>query len=357
MCDVCSNRTGVFIAANNLTEECELLSPIAPVEPLPRSSPAESEATTCTLAALHDQTQLQRGWPSLISPIFDESLSNGIEDTPGNSTEAPAHEEQFGALFEDPGSDPEPHFGRRSNQTPLFDPTSSQPEASCVIDLTMSSSPPEAIDLKQEAPSFPVAAATRTTVDTVTMPPPRAVARRPVPSILKALDVNGQPHPQPRAGPSRQLQTIDQLADEGVSGAVIIGDPRSPGHAKRKARERDRTFKDVAPLSGSDGPYSFYNSAAPRKRGRAENLTFKTPGLARYERALQNSPLTGVTTGARAMLYSTPPPAASPAPEPVTDRKSGMARLLAAATATFERGDLANEIFAAWKRKETGEQR
>lgn len=358
MCDVCSNRAGVYLAAQNLNEECATLSPIVPVEPLQPSSPPVPARSNCSLAALHDETQLPgRQWVSLFSPLVEDPSSNGIEHISGADNGDAAADDCLGALFNDPGSDSDDSYAsRRPNQTPLFDPAcslseSAQPDASAVIDLTMSSSPPEVVSLKKEPPSSAIASTAKKASAL-----PRAALHRPVPSILQTLDVNGQPLPQPRAESSRRLQTIDQLADEGVSGAVIIGEPRSPGHAKRKQREREKTFKDVAPLSGSDGPYSFYNSAAPRKKSRVEKLQFRTPGPAPIERDRQSSPLVAVTTGMRESLYSTPP-AASPAPEPVTDRKSGMARLLTAATASFEKGDLAEEIFVAWKRKETGEQR
>lgn len=360
MCDVCSNRKGVFLAAQNLTEEFPTFSQIVPVEPLQHSSPVKTAGNNCSLAALHDETQLnQRRWISLISPANGELSSNGIEDAPGEHTHGPGADDHLRELFFEPDSDPEDSRpGRRPNQTPLFDLPSSQPEPSAVIDLTMSSSPSDIVVVKEEPPPS-IAAPTTRAIHNEARPPPRPIARRAASSILQVLDVNGLPRPRNDAETSRQLLTIDQLADEGVAGAVVLGEPRSPGHAKRKMREREKAFKHVAPVSGSDSPYSFYNSDAPRKKGRVDNLRFSAPGPAPMlsERLVQNSPLGDVTTGTRDMLYNTPRTTASPAPEPITDRKSGMARLLAAATASFEKGDLAEEIFVAWKRKETGEQR
>ncbi|TXT13064.1 hypothetical protein VHUM_01465 [Vanrija humicola] len=58
--------------------------------------------------------------------------------------------------------------------------------------------------------------------------------------------------------PSR-AQTIDQIADNGLSGAVAVyGAERSPGHAEKKRKERERLFKGVKPATPG-GPLSFYN--------------------------------------------------------------------------------------------------
>lgn len=350
MCDVCSNRAGVYLAAQKLTEDFPTLSPIEPVPPSPSVSLPVHERAACSFADMHDETQTtERRWVNMFSPIVEDS-SGGIEDGPGNG-DADAW---FTSIFNEPDSDAEDSsVQRRPNKTPLFDIPGSfaesvQPDDAQIVDLSRSSSPTEEVDFKKasfkkEAPSSSVAA-TR---------PPHVVPRRR--SILQSLDTEDLP--QPLAHSSR-LRTIDQLAEEGISGAIIVGEPRSPGHSKRKEREREKAFKDIAPLSANEGPYSFYNSAAPKKKHRIEKLTFHPPGPAISEPVPPSSHVTGATAGRRAMmLCNTPPPAGSLAPESITDRKSGMARLLAAIKASFEEGQLAEEVLVAWKRKEEGEQR
>lgn len=383
MCDVCSNRTGVLRRVANLTEEYPTASPIVPVPPLQVSSSPETEPSNCTFAVMHDQTQpTQRHWVSFLSPAVGSSSANGIEeDTLGNEAGALRPEpvacgqedaiDPLGALFDDPGSDPGDFSSTNAAHphVPLFDlPSSHMPSSQPdVVDLTLlpSSQSSEEVLVKDEViplsileervPSpLPPSSVLRERVP-APLPPPR----RGYPSILRALDVNLGLSPQPRGEPSR-LQTIDQLADEGVSGAVVIGEPRSPGHAKRKQKERERTFKDVRPATEKDGPYSFYNSGPPRKRGRTENLKFTTPAPARYHYESQGSPLLDLTSGRGQQLRDMTPlrsPTASHALEPVTDRKSGLARIQAALKVTFESGDRAEEILAAWGKKEKGDQR
>lgn len=84
-------------------------------------------------------------------------------------------------------------------------------------------------------------------------------------------------------------QTLSQLADEGLVGAVaVFGDPRSPDHADKKRKAREAAFKGVAAATPG-GPFSFYNGkstgriqlkpgSAPRKRERVA-MTFKVPSL------------------------------------------------------------------------------
>lgn len=354
MCDVCSNRAGVYLAAQDLTEEFPTLSPIEPVPPSPSVSLPVRERAACSFADMHDEPAwTERPWTSVFSPVVEES-SGGIDDGPANDKE----EDGLGSFYDDPDPDADDSSApRRRNQSPLFDLPSSFAEpvqdAPQVVDLSRSSSPTEEVGLKnasfkKEAPSSSVA----TTAREATRPPHVVPRRR---SILQAIDTNDYSQPQAR---SSRLRTIDELAEEGFSGAIIVGQPRSPGHSKRKEREREKAFKDIAPLSNNEGPYSFYNSAAPKKKHRIEKRTFKAPGPAISEPVPPSSHATGTTAGHGAMmLCNTPPPAGSLAPESITDRKSGMARLLAAIKASFEEGQLAEEVLVAWKRKEEGEQR
>ncbi|EJT51651.1 ATP dependent DNA helicase [Trichosporon asahii var. asahii CBS 2479] len=352
MCDVCANRAGVYLAAQHLTEDCAPLSPIEPLEPLEHSSPPRTtrqDNPDCTLAALHDEPQTGLQWTGVFSTFG--TTGSGIGST-GVSSKV---DDDLAPLFDNPDSDGDSE-DQRAHQTPLFDvpgslPASEQSEPPPIVDLTGSSSPHGQVGTRGGAPPSTIASAGKGT-----LPPPRTAPRRAAPSILQALDVNGTRPPQPRAESSRQWSTIDEIADQGISGAVVISAPRSPGHAKRKQREREKTFKDVAPLSGDDAAFSFYNSAPPRKKSRVERLKFKTPGPALSAAVPQSSPLTRISTGDHNMLHGTPPPAASPA-RPVTDRRSGLARLLTALTVSLEKGDLADEILAFWKRNEVGEQR
>lgn len=354
MCDVCVNRAGVYLAAQHLTEDCAPLSPIEPLEPLEHSTPPTTTRQgipDCTLAALHDEPQTGLQWTGVFSTFG--TTGSGI----GNTGVGSKVDVDLAPLSYNPDSDANNSDvgGLRAHQIPLFDlpsslPDNEQPDAPATVGLTGSSSSHGKVGSKEGAPPSTVASAGET------MPPPRTAPRRAAPSILQALDVNGTRPPQPRAESSRQWSTIDELADEGVSGALVIGAARSPGHAKRKQREREKTFKDVAPYSGDDAAFAFYNSNAPRKKSRVERLKFKTPGPALSAAAPQSSPLTRISTGDRNMLHGTPPPAASPA-RPVTDRKSGLSRLLTALTVSLEKGDLAEEIFAFWNRDEVGEQR
>lgn len=65
--------------------------------------------------------------------------------------------------------------------------------------------------------------------------------------------------------PSR-AQTIDQIAENGLSGAIAVyGAERSPGHAEKKRKERERTFKGVKPATPG-GPTSFYNGECDVER-------------------------------------------------------------------------------------------
>lgn len=355
MCDVCTNRAGVYLAAQHLTEDQPTLSPIQPLEPLEHSSPpamTEQGTSNCTFAHLHDESQAGLQWTGVFSSIGPTGSGNG--DARGSSKV----DDDLAPLFDNPKSDTGILGTRdqRAHQTPLFDVPSSLPDneqtrTPPIVDLSGSSSSHGKVGSKEGAPPSTVASAGKET-----MPPPRTAPRRAAPSILQALDVNGTRPPQPRAESSRQLSTIDELAEQGISGVVVIGAARSPGHAKRKIRDREETFKDVAPLSGDDAAFAFYNSAAPRKKSHVERLKFKTPGPALSAAVPQSSPLTRISTGDRNMLHGTPPPAASPA-RPVTDRKSGLARLLTALTVSLEKGDLADEIFACWNRDEVGEQR
>ena len=86
-----------------------------------------------------------------------------------------------------------------------------------------------------------------------TPPPPRTLM-----ASRQMLSLRDSATPSRLATPGR-VQTIDQIADNGLMGAVAVLEPRSPGHAERKRKAREDAFKDVEPAA-SGGPVSFYNS-------------------------------------------------------------------------------------------------
>lgn len=75
-----------------------------------------------------------------------------------------------------------------------------------------------------------------------------------------------------------QPRTIDDLADDGLLGGVVFGEARSPDHAEKKRKAREAAFKGVSAATPG-GPFSFYNSTAPRKRSTKVNSGFKVPSF------------------------------------------------------------------------------
>lgn len=192
--------------------------------------------------------------------------------------------------------------------------------------------------------------------------------------------------PQGVATPSR-AQTLDQLADDGFMGAVVIlGDERTPEYADQKRKARENAFKGVTPAKPG-GPLSFYNSDAPKKRAKIAS-DFKTPFLpapsapsfqpAQAGPAFQSphsEPSFSEAQRAEPLFlpgpsqFDDPVPTAPPArlvPEPLairpagpegTDREVALTKLREALRLSFENGALAHEVLEHWDRHEVGDRR
>jgi len=155
----------------------------------------------------------------------------------------------------------------------------------------------------------------------------------------------------------RRAQTIDQLADDGLFGAVVFGSPRSPDHAEHKRAAREKAFKDVTPVTPASAPFSFYNSAAPKRRARV-STGFKVPSSVAPGSTTPESTTPGTTTPVsktvKAAKTATPraqlTPSKGPAESSIAIRKLG-----AALTASFGMSD--HRVLEHWGRKETGDKR
>lgn len=192
--------------------------------------------------------------------------------------------------------------------------------------------------------------------------------------------------PRGRATPSR-LQTLDQLADDGLMGAVVfLGDERTPEYADQKRKARESAFKGVTPATAG-GPLSFYNGGAPKKRAKVASQ-FKTPFLpassAPSFQSVQAAPSLQLGQAGPSTLRGQPgeplflpgpsqfdepessaPPArlppdalaVRPAPLVGRDREAALAKLREALLISFESGDLAHEVLQHWDRREAGDKR
>jgi hypothetical protein len=186
---------------------------------------------------------------------------------------------------------------------------------------------------------------------------------------------------------------MDQVADEGLTGAVVvIGDERTPEYAEQKRKAREQAFKGVLPAK-EGGPLSFYNSGAPRKRTRIAS-EFKTPFLTPSAPASSIPPGAPAFPQAREPLFlagpsqftqagpapraqealflpgpsqfsqyaepDTAPPARVPQTSGVPDaegRQAAIQRLREALRLSFESGSLAEEVLEHWGRSEVGHKR
>lgn len=189
--------------------------------------------------------------------------------------------------------------------------------------------------------------------------------------------------PSPAAGPTpTRLQTVDQLADDGLMGAVVIlGDDRTPEYAEQKRKARESAFKGVSPATPG-GPLSFYNSGAPRKRAKVSS-SFKTPFLpvqpeppeppAQPDSSLPSIPAAGGRRAQAEPLFlpgpsqfepePTPPARVAPgplsrAPEPGgAERDVALQKLREALRLSFGSGELAEQVLGHWDRREVGDRR
>lgn len=187
--------------------------------------------------------------------------------------------------------------------------------------------------------------------------------------------------PSPAGGPTpMRLQTVDQLADDGLMGAVVIlGDDRTPEYAEQKRKARESAFKGVSPATPG-GPLSFYNSGAPRKRAKVSS-SFKTPFLpvqpephepppaqaessfpAAAPRRAQADPLF-LPGPSQFDPDPTPPARVAPgplsrAPEPGgAERDVALQKLREALRLSFATGELAEQVLGHWDRREVGDKR
>lgn len=206
----------------------------------------------------------------------------------------------------------------------------------------------------------------RATLSSVT-PMPRVLGSTTSARPLFTSPIGGQT-------PTR-LQTVDQLADDGLMGAVVIlGDDRTPEYAEQKRKARESAFKGVSPATPG-GPLSFYNSGAPRKRAKVSS-SFKTPFLpVQPEPPIAQAEPSFPTAGQPEPLFlpgpsqfdapePTPPPARvapgplARAPEPGgAERDVALQKLREALRLSFASGELAEQVLGHWDRHEVGERR
>ncbi|WOO84796.1 ATP-dependent DNA helicase Q5 [Vanrija pseudolonga] len=199
---------------------------------------------------------------------------------------------------------------------PTAQPTVGPPPADSSVDLPVDHDAMEQLWMMDE-PQSSFLATTETPC-----PRSRRVGLRPM--AAPANLVNQVPTPS-------RVQTIDQVAENGLSGAIAVyGEQRSPGHAERKRKERERTFKGVKPATPG-GPSSFYNVSAPPKRAKVAS-DFKVPSM-------------------------TPRVPAGQGHGQELDRTLGLQKLQEALKASFAEGTLADQVLAYWGREETGERR
>lgn len=137
----------------------------------------------------------------------------------------------------------------------------------------------------------------------------------------------------PRAA---RAQTIDTVVSDGLVGAAVFGAERSPDHAERKRAARDALFRDVEPASPG-GPFSFYNAASPRRRGRISS--FKVPSMAAKDDNAVRSP-------------DSVPVAARPRPPSGAERAHGRRTLSRALSTTFGDTPLAVRVLSFWGRED-----
>ncbi|GMK55558.1 hypothetical protein CspeluHIS016_0206140 [Cutaneotrichosporon spelunceum] len=321
MCDTCSNRNGVYYRAMGLNEDCEIASPIiqpAPLEPSPEYFALSAQPRN-SLTMLHAS--------SALLPMSGISNASPLKDV------LPAGDPNFDDGFT------EQWLTENEPPTPLRTPASR-------------------ISFRGQNP---LATPVRNTFAT---PLPREGAS----GFPKALFTT----PQANILRPNRLQTIDQVADEGMTGAVVIlGDERTPEYAQKKRKAREDTFKGVTPAR-EGGPLSFYNSGVPRKRTKIASQ-FKTPFLdtptttasipSRVPRAQEALFLPGPSQFSQFAEAPTAPPAAVPettSRSTVPDaagRQAAIQKLREALRLSFETGSLAEGVLEHWGRTEVGDRR
>ncbi|BEI85118.1 hypothetical protein CcaverHIS002_0505190 [Cutaneotrichosporon cavernicola] len=321
MCDVCSNRAGVYHRAMALNEDCEVASPVIQPPPL-ESSPrylAQSGHPGNSLAMFHASSSLAPTSRAMnLSPIQDIS-----------SAEDPDFDDDFTKQW----------LAENDRPTPLRTPASRSsfqarnPLATPVPSRFATVSPGVG------ASAFP-----------------RALFTTPQTQVLRA----------------HRLQTMDQVVDEGVTGAVVVlGDEPTPEYAQQKRKARDDAFKGVTPAR-EGGPLSFYNGGVPRKRTKAAS-DFKTPFL---DPSAPMPPLPPPARRAQEALFLPGPSQFSQLdesdntapPAPVREasrgtvpdgagRQAAIQKLREALRLSFESGALAEEVLKHWGRTEVGDRR
>ncbi|CAK9781427.1 ATP-dependent DNA helicase [Cutaneotrichosporon oleaginosum] len=342
MCDICSNRSGVYLRANQLNEECEVASPIiqpAPLEPSPDYFVLSGQVRN-SLARLHASSALlPASRVTNLSPVQDLA-----------STHDPDLDDDF----------TEQWLAGNELPTPLRTPAP-----------MLSSRSVHATPRLQVGSRF-------------TTPLPR-VGVSAAPRPLYAT-------PQAQIRTPSRLQTMDEVADEGLRSAVVIlGDERTPEYAERKRMAREQAFKAVTPAR-EGGPLSFYNSGAPRKRVKIGSQ-FKTPFIDTSPIAPQAIPafnaqvshlrgdpsqatpaqpvprarqplfLPGPSQFSQFVETDTAPPARLPEPSSVSTvpdpsgRQAAIQKLGEALRLSLESGALAEEVLQHWGRSEVGDKR
>ncbi|BEJ15900.1 hypothetical protein CspHIS471_0505050 [Cutaneotrichosporon sp. HIS471] len=321
MCDVCSNRAGVYHRAMALNEDCEVASPViqpTPLEPSPQYL-AQSGHPGNSLAMLHASSSLAPTSRVMkLSPIQDIS-----------SAEDPGFDDDFTKQW----------LAENGRPTPLRTPASRSsfqarnPLATPVPNRFATASP------RVGASAFP-----------------RALFTTPQAQVLRA----------------HRLQTMDQVVDEGVTGAVVVlGDEPTPEYAQQKRKARDHAFKGVTPARDG-GPLSFYNGGVPRKRTKAAS-DFKTPFL---DPSAPIPPHPPPARRAQEALFLPGPsqfsqldePDNTAPPTPVREasrgtvpdgagRQAAIQKLREALRLSFETGALAEEVLEHWGRTEVGDRR